>query len=109
MPEVEPALRLAPLSVPWGGTISAQGGSACALRGPGNNGEETKRRTAAMMLSRTGRNRGAPLDRGQFGEGRQATWGCVADVPYRGIASPPPPPWCVFVCVHASAGVFAAG
>ena len=51
------ALRLAPLSVPWEGTMNAWGPSACALPGPGDNGEETKTRTAAMMLSRTGRDR----------------------------------------------------
>ena len=29
---------------------------------------------------------------GQIHEGRQAPWGCVASAPYRGTASPPPPP-----------------
>ena len=42
MPEVEPALRLTPLSVPQGDTISAWGGSVCALRGPGDNGHQSQ-------------------------------------------------------------------
>ena len=85
-----------------GGTNSAWGRSAHALRGPGDHGEETKRRAAAMMLSRTGRDKGLPLDHGQFGEGRWAPWGCVAGAPYRGTASPPPPPpacGCVWLCM----------
>ena len=46
-----------PISVPLGGSSSVWGGSACTLRGPRDNGEETKRRAAAMMLRRTGRDR----------------------------------------------------
>ena len=92
MPEVEPVLRLAPLSIPWGGTISVWGRSACALHGLRDHGEDTKRRTAAMMLSRLGRDTSPHLDRGQIGEGRRAPWGCVAGAPYWGTASPPPPP-----------------
>ena len=46
-----------------------------------------------MMLSRTGWDRNPPLGRGQTGEGRRAPWGCAAGAPYRGTASPPPPPW----------------
>ena len=42
-----------------------------------------------MMLSRSGRDKGLPLDHGQIGEGRRAPWGCVAGAPYRGTASPP--------------------
>ena len=42
---------------PLGGTINAWGVSACAMRGPGDHGEETKRIIAAMMLSRTCRDR----------------------------------------------------
>ena len=45
-----------------------------------------------MMLSRTGRERDPPLGRGQTAEGRRAPWGCAAGAPYRGTASPPPPP-----------------
>ena len=37
-PEVELALRLAPQSVPLGGSSSVWGGSACTLRGPGDKG-----------------------------------------------------------------------
>ena len=95
MPELELALRLAPLSVAWGNTFSARGGSACALRGPGDNVEETKRRTAAMMLSRTGRDRDPPIDCGHIDEVWRAPWGCVAGAPYQGTTSPPPPPCCV--------------
>ena len=73
--------------------------------------EETKRRAAAMMLSRTGRDREPPLGRGQTDEGRRAPWGCAAGAPYRGTASPPPPPpppcgththpdkACIFPCI----------
>ena len=45
-----------------------------------------------MMLSRTGRDRDPPLGRRHTGEGRRAPWGCAAGAPYRGTASPPPPP-----------------
>ena len=45
-----------------------------------------------MMLSWTGRD-GTPLSvAGQTDEGRRAPWGCAAGAPYRGTASPPPPP-----------------
>ena len=54
--------------------------------------EETKRRAAAMMLSRTGWDGNPPLGRGQTDEDRRAPWGCAAGAPYRGTASPPPPP-----------------
>ena len=57
-------------------------------------------RAAAMMLSRTGRDRDPPLGRGQTGEGRRAPWGCAAGAPYRGTASPPPPPCTLFLCVE---------
>ena len=75
---------------------------ACALRGPGDHREETKRRTAAMMLSRTGRDKAeAPLSivarlvRAAW----RAAWGCVAGAPYQGTASPPPLLHkCVYVC-----------
>ena len=62
------------------------------VAGPGDHGEETKRRAFAMMLSRTGRDRDPPLGRGQTREGRRAPRGCAAGAPYRGTASPPPPP-----------------
>ena len=54
-------------------------------------GEETKRRAAAMMLSRTGWDRTPLSVAGQTDEGRRAPWGCAAGAPYRGTASPPPP------------------
>ena len=54
-------------------------------------GEETKRRAAAMMLSRTGWDRTPLSVAGQTDESRRAPWGCGAGAPYRGIASPPPP------------------
>ena len=44
VPEVEPALRLTPLSVPWGGTISMWGRSACALRCVGQAAMGRRRR-----------------------------------------------------------------
>ena len=53
-----------------------------------------------MMLNQTGRDRDPPLGRGQTDEGRQAPWGCAAGAPYRGTASPPPPPVCTALCVH---------
>ena len=63
-------------------------------------GEETKRRAAAMMLSRTGWDE-TPLPVAcQTVEGRRAPWGCAAGAPYRGTASPPPPVFveCVRLC-----------
>ena len=63
-------------------------------------GEETKRRAAAMMLSRTGWGETSLPVAYQTVEGRRAPWGCAAGAPYRGTASPPPPPpVCVCVCV----------
>ena len=45
-----------------------------------------------MMLSRTGWD-DTPLPvANQTAEGRRAPWGCAAGAPYRGTASPPPPP-----------------
>ena len=59
--------------------------------------EETKRRAAAMMLSRTDWDvTPLPVAR-QSVEGRLAPWGCAAGAPYRGTASPPPP---VSMCIH---------
>jgi len=50
-----------------------------------------------MMLSRTGWDK-TPLPVAcQTVEGRRAPWGCAAGAPYRGTASPPPPPW-LHVC-----------
>ena len=55
-------------------------------------GEETKRRAAAMMLSRTGWDE-TPLPVAcQTVEGLRAPRGCAAGAPYRGTASPLPPP-----------------
>ena len=54
-------------------------------------GEETKRRAAAMMLSRTGWGETSLPVAFQTVEGRRAPWGCAAGAPYRGTASPPPP------------------
>ena len=71
----------------------------------GGQEEETKRRAAAMMLSRTGWDvTPLPVAR-QTVEGRRAPWGCAAGAPYRGTASPPPPPVCVYVCVCAGGQV----
>ena len=55
-------------------------------------GEETKRRAAVMMLSRTGWGETPLPVATQTAEGRRAPWGCAAGAPYRGTASPPPPP-----------------
>ena len=60
VPEVGPALRLAPQSAPLGGCGNVWG---------------------AMMLSRTGRDRDPPLGCGQTGEGRRAPWGCAVGAP----------------------------
>ena len=56
-----------------------------------------------MMLSRTGRDKDPPLGRSQTGEGQRAPWGCAAGAPYRGTASPPPPPMdgCYYLMVHS--------
>ena len=64
-----------------GGTSSVWGGSVCTLRGPGDNGEEMKRRATARMLSRTGWDRDCPLGRAQTREGERAPWGCAAGAP----------------------------
>ena len=45
-----------------------------------------------MMLSRTGWDITPLSVAGQTEEGRRAPWGCAAGAPYRGTASPPPPP-----------------
>ena len=45
-----------------------------------------------MMLSRTGWDRTPLSVAGQTEESRRAPWGCAAGAPYRGTASPPPPP-----------------
>ena len=77
-------------------------------------GEETKRRAAAMMLSRTGWGETPLPVAHQTAEGRRAPWRCPAGAPYRGTASPPPPPrvcvasraWCVLcsgVCYEEKA------
>ena len=55
-------------------------------------GEETKRRAPAMMLSRTGWGKNSLPVAFQTVGGRRAPWGCAAGAPYRGTASPPPPP-----------------
>ena len=53
-----------------------------------------------MMLSRTGLD-DTPLPVAyQTAEGRRAPWGCAAGAPYRGTASPPPPPVCTAFCVY---------
>ena len=81
-----------PIPCPWGG-IRLRDGRGCmhVVRTRGQ-GEETKRRAAAMMLSRTGWGE-TPLPVAyQTAEGRRAPWGCAAGAPYRGTASPPPPP-----------------
>ena len=94
MLEVEPALRLAPLSVPWGDTISAWGGSACALCGPGRGqwgGDEEENRRRDTEPNGSGQKPPWSIEC-QIDKGRQAPWGCVAGAPYWGTASPPPPP-----------------
>ena len=66
-------------------------------------GEETKRRAAAIMLSRTCWDRTPISVAGKTDEGRRAPWGCAAGAPYRGTASPPPPPLafvCTALCVY---------
>ena len=45
-----------------------------------------------MMLSRTGWGETSLPVAFQTVEGRRAPWGCAAGAPYRGTASPPPPP-----------------
>ena len=45
-----------------------------------------------MMLSRTGWDVNPLPVACQTVEGRRAPWGCAAGAPYRGTASPPPPP-----------------
>ena len=45
-----------------------------------------------MMLSRTGWGETSLAVAFQTVEGRRAPWGCAAGAPYRGTASPPPPP-----------------
>ena len=67
-------------------------------------GEETKRRAAAMMLTRTGRDRDPPLGRVHTIAGWRAPWGCAAGAPYRGTASPPPPRCPILA--HTSLGFF---
>ena len=52
-----------------------------------------------MMLSRTGWGETSLPVAFQTVEGRRAPWGCAAGAPYRGTASPPPPPLCVCVWV----------
>ena len=45
-----------------------------------------------MMLSRTGWGETSLPVAFQTVGGRRAPWGCAAGAPYRGTASPPPPP-----------------
>ena len=91
-----------PIPCPWG-VIRLRVGRGCmhVVRTRGQE-EETKRRAAAMMLSRTGWDvTPLPVAR-QTVEGRRAPWGCAAGAPYRGTASPPPPLSVrVCVCVYA--------
>ena len=47
-------------------------------------GEETKRRAAAMMLSRTGWGETPLTVAFQSVEGRRAPWACAAGAPYQG-------------------------
>ena len=47
-----------------------------------------------MMLSRTGWGETSLPVAFQNVGGRRAPWGCAAEAPYRGTASPPPPPVC---------------
>ena len=77
-----------PNACPWGFQQRVRRQCVRVVRARGQE-EETKRRAAAIMLSRTGRDRDPPLGRGQTGEGRRAPWGCAAGAPYRGTASPP--------------------
>ena len=65
MPEVEPALRLAPLLLaPKGFQQRVRRQGVHVVRAMGQE-DETKMRTAAMILSRTGRDGDPPLGRGQ--------------------------------------------
>ena len=91
---------------------AVRGRVTCVQRGPGDHEEETKRRTAAMMLRRTGPAVRVPTTESaaQIAGGRQAPWGWSAGAPYRGTASPPPPPSsslslgvCVCVCPRTRA------
>ena len=92
-----------PNPCPWG-VIRLRVGRGCmhVVRTRGQE-EETKRRAAAMMLSRTGWDVTPLSVARQTVEGRRAPWGCAAGAPYRGTASPPPlPPVCVCVCARVS-------
>ena len=75
------ALPRPPNPCPWGVLAACKAAMRAHCAGQGTSkgqGEETKRRAAAMMLSRTGRDRDPLLGRGQTGEGRSAPWGCKA-------------------------------
>ena len=92
-----------PIPCPWRG-IRLRVGRGCmhVVRTRGQ-GEETKRRAAAMMLSRTGWDE-TPLPVAyQTAEGRRAPWGCAAGAPYWGTASPPPP-LCVWTLACGAVG-----
>ena len=83
-----------PIPSPWQG-IRLRVGRGCmhVVRTRGQGGE-TKRRAAAMMLSRTGWDETPFPVACQTVEGRRVPWGCAAGAPYWGTASPPPPPIC---------------
>ena len=91
-----------PIPCPWEGNRLRVGRGCMHVVRTRGQGEETKRRAAAMMLSRRGWDK-TPLPVAcQTVEGRRAPWGCAAGAPYRGTASPPPPPpqdGCVCMCV----------
>ena len=96
-----------PVPCPWV-VIRLRVGQGCMhVVRTGGQEEETKRRAAAMMLSRTAWDvTPLPVAR-QTVEGRRAPWGCAAGAPYRGTASPPPPVCvCVCVCVYVCVCVF---
>ena len=81
-----------PSPCPWGVIRLPVGRGCMHVVRTRRQGEETKRRADAMMLSRTGWDvTPLPVAR-QTVEGRRAPWGCAAGAPYRGTASPPPPP-----------------
>ena len=92
-----------PIPCPWG-VIRLRVGRGCmhVVRTRGQE-EETKRRAAAMMLSRTGWDVTPLLVLRQTVEGRRAPWGCAAGAPYRGTASPPPQSNCR-ACVRVRMG-----